>query len=147
MAGASGSASDRINAWRKRCCSKRQVEIAEGKYLDKRQVPRCTFNELAALYLPWAQTNHRSYVATKSRVTLLCQAFGDRQLSEITPLIVDGYISQRAAIVKPATVNRDVVVLRHMFVKAMAWGKALDESRGARQAITGEQSTAAVFVP
>jgi hypothetical protein len=39
---------------------KRQVEIAEGKYLDKRQVPRCTFNELAVLYLPWAQTNHRS---------------------------------------------------------------------------------------
>src|SRR5512132_190733 len=80
---------------------KRQVEIAEGKYLDKRQVPRCTFNELAALYLPWAQTNHRSYAATKSRVTLLCQAFGDRQLSEIKPLIVDGYISQRATVVKP----------------------------------------------
>jgi hypothetical protein len=99
-----------------------KVAIAEGKYLDKRTVPHCTFNELAALYLPWAQTNHRSYVATKSRVTLLCQAFGDRQLSEITPLAVDGYISQRAAVVKPATVNRDVVVLRHMFVKAMAWG-------------------------
>lgn len=105
---------------------KRQVEIAEGKYLDKRQVPRCTFNELAVLYLPWAQTNHCSYIATKSRVTLLCEAFGDRQLSEITPLIVDSYISQRAAVVKPATVNRDVVVLRHMFVKAMAWGKALE---------------------
>ena len=99
---------------------KRQVEIAEGKYLDKRQVPRCTFNELAALYLPWAQTNHRSYTATKSRVALLCQAFGDRQLGEITPLIVDGYISRRAAELKPATVNRDVGVLRHMLVKAMA---------------------------
>jgi hypothetical protein len=34
-------------------------------------------------------------------------------------------ISQRAAVVKPATVNWDVVVLRHMFVKAMAWGNAL----------------------
>jgi integrase len=56
---------------------------------------------------------------------LLCQAFGDLQLSEITPLIIDGYISQRAASLKPATVNRDVVVLRHMFVKAIAWGKAL----------------------
>jgi integrase len=38
---------------------------------------------------------------------------------------VDEYISQRAATHKPATVNRDIVVLRHMFVKAMAWGKAL----------------------
>jgi site-specific recombinase XerD len=46
-------------------------------------------------------------------------------LSDITPLSVDAYISQRAAVVKPTTVNRDVVVLRHMFVKGMAWGKAL----------------------
>jgi integrase len=104
---------------------KRQVAIAEGKYLDKRRIPRCTFPELAALYLPWAQANHRSYSSTKSRVGLLCQAFGDRQLSAMTPLIVDEYLSQRAASVKPATVNRDVVVLRHMFVKAMEWGKAL----------------------
>ena len=59
---------------------KRQVS-AEGKYLDKRRVPRCTFNELAALYLPRAQTNHRSYVGTKSRVTLLREIIGDRQLT------------------------------------------------------------------
>jgi hypothetical protein len=90
------------------------VEIAEGKYLDKKRAPRCRCNELAALYLPWAQTNHRSFVATKSRVALLCEAFGDLQLSEISPLIVDSYISQQAAVVKPATVNRDVVVLRHI---------------------------------
>jgi hypothetical protein len=53
------------------------VEIAEGKFLDKKKIPRCTFRELAALYLPWAQPNHRGYVATRSRVGLLCQAFGD----------------------------------------------------------------------
>src|SRR5215510_5812184 len=104
---------------------KRKVEIAEGKFLDKKKMPRCTFQELAALYLPWAQTNHRGYIATKSRVNLLCQAFGEHQLSDITPLSVDAYVSQRAAVVKSATVNQDVVVLRHMFVKAMAWGKAL----------------------
>jgi integrase len=59
-------------------------------------------------------------------VGLLCQAFGGDQLHDITPFVVDAYIAQRAATVKPATVNRDVVVLRHMFVKAMAWGKALN---------------------
>jgi hypothetical protein len=30
---------------------KRKVEIAEGKYLDKRKVPRCTFQELSGFYL------------------------------------------------------------------------------------------------
>jgi hypothetical protein len=49
------------------------VEIAEGKFLNKKKMPRCAFQELAALYLPWAQTNHRGYVATKSRGNLLCQ--------------------------------------------------------------------------
>jgi integrase len=52
-------------------------------------------------------------------------AIGEHQLSDITPLSVDAYISQRATVVKPATANRDVVVLQHMFVKAMAWGKTL----------------------
>jgi integrase len=104
---------------------KRKVAIAEGKYLEKARAPPCIFNELAALYLPWARVNHRGYVATKSRVALLCQVFGDLQLSAITPLIVDTYIAQRAALCQPATVNRDVVVLRHMFVKAVAWGKAM----------------------
>jgi integrase len=39
--------------------------------------------------------------------------------------MVERFISQRAETLKPATINRDVVVLRHMFVKAVAWGKAL----------------------
>jgi hypothetical protein len=30
---------------------KRKVEIAEGKFLDKRKIPRCLFNEFAFLYL------------------------------------------------------------------------------------------------
>lgn len=47
---------------------KRKVEIAEGKYLDKRKVPRCSFDELADLYLEWAKVNHRGYVGTRSRV-------------------------------------------------------------------------------
>ena len=40
---------------------KRKVEIAEGKFLAKRKVPRCSFNELALLYLAWAKVNHRDY--------------------------------------------------------------------------------------
>jgi RecA-family ATPase len=114
---------------------KRQVEIAEGKYLDKKRVPRCTFNELAALYLPWAQTNHRSYVATKSRVALLCQAVGELQLSEMTPLLVDGYISQRAAKLKPVTVNRGR--LAAYVRQSDRLGKSPDQSRGTRQAAPG----------
>jgi hypothetical protein len=99
---------------------KRKVEIAEGKYLDKRTVPRCSFSELADLYLNWAKVNHQGYVGTQSRVGLFRREFGTRQLSAITPLVVDEYVSRRAGVRKPATVNRDLVVLRHMFRRKSA---------------------------
>jgi integrase len=105
---------------------KRKVEIAEGKFLDKRKVLRCSFNELAHLYLEWANTNHRGYASTRSRVEHLKEEFGALQLGEITPLMIDSYVARRAAIRKPATVNREIEILRHMFRKAQEWGKALD---------------------
>jgi integrase len=105
--------------------AKRRVELAEGKYLDKRQVPRCAFDELAGLYLEWARVNHQGYASTRSRVGHLLAAFGTRQLSTITPLIVDTYMAQRAEVRKPATVNRERQILHHMFSKAQEWGKAL----------------------
>jgi integrase len=47
-------------------------------------------------------------------------------LREITFMVVDAYVAQRAAMRMPATVNREVQLLHHMFVKALEWGKALD---------------------
>jgi integrase len=105
---------------------KRKVAIAEGKYLDKRTVPRCTFTELAQLYLPWAQVNHRSYASTRSRVSHFLEAFSSLQLREISPMEVDAYIARRATMRMPATVNREAQLLHHMFVKAIEWGKALE---------------------
>jgi integrase len=105
---------------------KRQVEIAEGKYLDKRRVPRCPFHELAQRYLEWARVNHQGYASTRSRVLHLQRVFGHTPLSQVTRLMVDGYVTERAAIRKPATVNREVQLLHHLFVKAIEWGKALD---------------------
>lgn len=106
--------------------AKRRVELAEGKYLDKREIPRCTFDELAELYLQWAGVNHRGYQSTRSRVETLREEFGARQLSDITPLMVDSYVAQRSRVRKPATVNHEVGMLRHMYNKGMEWEKAID---------------------
>lgn len=105
---------------------KRRVEIAEGKFLDKRKVPPYTFNELAALYLEWAQVNHGGFASTRSRVKHFREEFGTMLLSAITPMVVDGYVTRRAAVRKPATVNRETQILHHMFQKAIEWGKAIE---------------------
>src|SRR4029453_7801606 len=62
----------------------------------------------------------------RSRVVQLQEEFGDLQLSEITPFMVDTYVTKRAAIRKPATVNRELQILHHMFCKAQEWEKAYD---------------------
>jgi integrase len=105
---------------------KRQVEIAEGKYLDKRKMPRCTFDELAGLYLSWARTHHQGFAPTQSRVKCLQATFGSYQLKAITPLMVDEYLAKRATERKPASVNVEAKLLHHMFKQAMVWGKAIE---------------------
>jgi integrase len=40
--------------------------------------------------------------------------------------MVDSYVARRAAVRKPATVNREMQLLHHMFRKAQEWGKALE---------------------
>ena len=39
--------------------------------------------------------------------------------------VIDSLLERRASTVKPATLNRDFGVLRHMFTKAEEWGMAL----------------------
>jgi integrase len=102
---------------------KRKVAIAEGRYLDKRKVPRCTFDELALVYLCWAETHHQGFATTRSRVKRFQETFGSYQLSGITPLMVDEYLSKRTTERQPASVNKKAQLLHHMFKKAMAWGK------------------------
>lgn len=49
--------------------------------------------------------------------------FGERKLSEITPKDVDDYKESRLDEVSPATVNRELEVLRHLFKLAERWKK------------------------
>jgi hypothetical protein len=57
---------------------KRRVEIAENKYLDKRQVSRLAFDQLADAYLTWAETHHADLQTTRTRVKVLRTSFGPR---------------------------------------------------------------------
>jgi site-specific recombinase XerD len=49
----------------------------------------------------------------------------DSQLSAITPLMVDEYLSKRTTERKPTSVNKESQLLHHMFKKAMEWGQAI----------------------
>ena len=108
----------------KKVLQKRKVQIAENKYLDIKRDERIPFSEMARLYLEaYSKPNKRSWSRDELSIKHLSFFFGNKYLHEITPLDIENYKVERKEKVCPATVNRELACLKHIYVKAMEWGK------------------------
>ena len=107
---------------------KRKVQIAEGRFLDIKRKPKITLKELIEIYLrEYAEPNKKSYKTEIPRANNLLSYFGNSRLVvEITPLDIEKYKSSRKEKAKPATVNRELAFLKHVFTKGIEWGKVYD---------------------
>ena len=101
---------------------KRKVEIAEGRFLERRKPITTTFDELADAYLQYACENKRSWDRDATSIKKLSEVFGGKRLTEITPAAVERYKAFRMASKTiygrrptPATLNRELACLKHMF--------------------------------
>jgi integrase len=118
---------------------KRKVEIAEGRYLNKKKEIKIRFKDFASEYRKWAEVNNKSFEKSKRWVIeRLCKVFGDKLLAEITAWHVEKYKAARkqemyekkqiqiteTQTFSLATINRELACLQHMFSKAIEWGKA-----------------------
>jgi integrase len=113
---------------------KRKVEIAEGKFPERKRPITTTFDELAAAYLAYARENKRSWERDERSVRALGEVFSGKRLAEITPAAIERYKAWRLASTsrhgrhpRPATVNRELACLKHMFNVAR---KGLIELKG-----------------
>ena len=112
--------------------AKRRVEIAEGKFLDKKKEHKTTFPELCETYLRLhSRVVKRSWKTDEIRAEMLRAFFGNRSLQSITSFLVEQYKekrskskSQRKDFFAVATINREMALLKHMFTKAIEWGYA-----------------------
>jgi len=104
---------------------KRQVEIAEGKFLDVKKVPKITFEEMIDKYLEWSKVNKRSWERDKLSLMHLKKFFAGKTLPDISAFAIEGYKAKRRAEVSPRTVNIELACLRHLFNKAIEWGFTL----------------------
>lgn len=77
-------------------------------------------------YLKYARVNKISWLRDEQMSAHLCKAFGQKHLSEVSSLDVENYKIRRLKIVKPATVNREVVLLKRMFNLAKQWDFATE---------------------
>jgi integrase len=103
---------------------KRQMEIAEGTFLNRKTVKETRFDAFADDYLAYSRTNKRNFSRECYLMRKLRAVFGPRYLTEITSWDIERYKGHRKAGVSPATVNRDLTLLKHMFTKAIEWGRA-----------------------
>jgi len=130
--------------------AKRKAEIAENKYLDKRKDPEpIKFYDFAKEYLQWAKVNKKpsSLRRTTSLMRQLNKEFEAKNLSEITTWQIEKYKAKKKEEVKPATVNRELALLKHMFTKAIEWGKLMESPAKKVKLLKGEVKRVRFLMP
>lgn len=105
--------------------AKRQVEIAEGKFLGIRKEHKYSFAEATDRFLTYSQANKRSYLRDVLSVRKhLLPVFGEKLLSQIGSWDVEKYKAMRKTHVSNGSVNRELACLKTIFNKSVLWGMA-----------------------
>jgi len=107
-----------------RALAKRHVQVAEHRFLDITKSPKISFEELSKTYMEYAKANKISWSRDGNSIQRLTKPFGGKSISQITPLSLENYKSERLKDAAPATVNRELACLKHMFTKAIQWHMA-----------------------
>lgn len=134
----------------KNVIAKRRVEIAENKFLDVKKEPELVkFYDFAKEYLQWSKANKKasSYQRELSRMRKLSKEFETKDLREISALQIERYKTKRAAEIKPASVNRDIALLKHMYTMAIKWGKVEENPAKKVKILKGEVRRVRFLMP
>ncbi len=103
---------------------KKQVEIAENRYLDIKKAPKVRFSDFADEFLEiYARPNKSSWRRDESCVVHFKKFFGEKYLHEIKAKDVEEYKSQRLEHVKKSSINRELGCLTTLMNKAVEWDK------------------------
>jgi hypothetical protein len=97
-----------------------ELNQAKGDYLGVYEVKKILFTDCLEEYLAWAQVNKapNTYVMNRFYGDRLREAFTG-YLSALTAKQVEDYKVRRRTRVSPATVNRELALLKHMCTKAV----------------------------
>ena len=102
--------------------NKVETEIAEGKYLNIKKNKNISFGDFAREYLnTYVRLENKHMHNQEKLINGLKGHFEDKNLHQINTLVIRQYLSRRLVKVTPATVNRDLSMLRSMFNRAIEW--------------------------
>jgi integrase len=143
MIGPSRKGADKVIA-------KRRAEIAENKFLDVRKEPDpIKFYDFAKEYLQWAKANKKpsSYGRDLSLMRQLNKEFETKAIQEITTWQIEKYKARRKEEIQPASVNRELALLKHMYSKAIEWDKCKDSPAKKVKLLKGEVKRVRFLMP
>jgi len=91
----------------------RLSEVERGQYTRSAKITLAQFGQQ---YLDYAKANKRSWRRDEQILTHLNAAMGKMQMSDISALQIERYkLGRLKQSASPATVNREVALLKHMF--------------------------------
>lgn len=100
-----------------------ELKIVKGEFLGVSITKKVTFDILCDEYLKFSKSNKRPRVFERDKILIkhLLAQFSGYDLIAITVHDLDEYKAMRITKVSPATVNREVTCIKHMFNKAAEW--------------------------
>jgi len=100
----------------------RKKEIKDGKNpIPTKRISNHTFRELADHYLEWGDGRQKGFKTKKYHICQLLEVFGNCPLRAFNTRLIEEWQTKRMTRNKPATVNRLLATLKHMFTKAVDW--------------------------
>ncbi len=101
-----------------------EVKIIKKEYLGILEEKKVVFEEYAKVYLQYAKANKADSTESRDEFSIsnLKAVFKGRYLFDITGEMIEKYKMVRLQKVEPATVNRELACLKHMYTKAIEWG-------------------------
>jgi integrase len=105
---------------------KRKQTIKDGKQPEIKKIGNHTYKELATEYTKWAE-RQRSFNSKRRLVLQVVGIFGNLPLRSFSTKLIEQYQTEKLQIGnKPATVNRHLALIKHMFTKAIEWDMVED---------------------
>jgi integrase len=109
--------SDRRKA--EKFCALRLSEVERSEYYQSAKISLAQFGQQ---YLEYAKANKRSWLRDEQIMAHLNTAMGPTKLGDIGALQIERYkLDRLQQSASPATVNREVALLKHMFNMAEHW--------------------------
>jgi integrase len=107
---------------------KRKQTVKEGKQPEIKKIAHHSFKELAVEYSKWAE-RQRSFNSKRRLILQVVGVFGNLPLRNFSTKLIEQYQTEKLQIGnRPATVNRHLALIKHMFTKAVEWDMVEDEA-------------------